>query len=286
MKLSDGFWELAECLVDYVHRETGFKTIVCDERGIITRAFDKARIGNLHAGAQKILTTPITEIAITREDELRDPLIKEGFNCAIVIEGEKVATCGIAGELRIVQPLVRIAAMLISLWVKQMQQRDLLRDTAQTVSDDISVLTEKARNAAGKFETVARTMAGAATQASESVATSDKILNAVQKVVLETYLLSINAGIEAGRLGEQGRAFACVAEEMGRLAQSTKEAMESVQNTIADIRRATGHVNAANEQFSIISAENLETMQTIGTTVAGLMTSITSLEQAFQSAGN
>jgi len=286
MKLSDGFWELAECLVDYVHRETGFKTIVCDERGIITRAFDKTRIGNLHAGAQKILTTHTNEIAISHEEELRNPLVKEGVNCAIVIDGEKVATCGIGGELRIVQPLVRIAALLMALWVKQMQQRDLLRDTAKTVSDDVAVLTEKARNTSAKFDSVARNMAGAATQASESVATSDKILNAVQKVVQETYFLSINAGIEAGRLGAQGRGFACVAEEMGRLAQSTKEAMQSVQNTITDIRSATGHVNAANEQFSALSAENLETMQAIGTTVAGLMTSINSLEQAFQAAKN
>ncbi len=125
--LSDNFWEMAERFVNYIHDETGFHTIVCDERGIIRRAYEKQRIGDPHAGAQKILASPITEIAITKEDAAHNPLIKEGLNCAIVIDRTKVATFGIAGDLRIVRAVARVAASVMSLWIEQQRQQELLK---------------------------------------------------------------------------------------------------------------------------------------------------------------
>ncbi len=125
--LSDSFWEMAERFVNYIHDETGFHTIVCDERGIIRRAYEKQRIGNPHAGAQKILASPITEIAVTKEDAAHNPLIKEGLNCAIVIDGTKMATFGIAGDLRIVGAVARVAASVMPLWIEQQRQQELLK---------------------------------------------------------------------------------------------------------------------------------------------------------------
>jgi hypothetical protein len=35
LQLSDSFWEMTERFVNYIHTETGFNAIVCDDQGII-----------------------------------------------------------------------------------------------------------------------------------------------------------------------------------------------------------------------------------------------------------
>jgi sugar diacid utilization regulator len=282
MQLSDSFWEMAERFVEYIHRETGLNTIVCDDRGIIQKAYQKQRIGQPHAGAQKILSTAIREIAISKEEERRNPLTKEGLNCAIVIDGAKVATFGIAGKLEIVTPVAKTAALVMAGWVKQLHQQDLLQATAEEVTRDLGLLTEKIEGATGKFEHVSQTMMLAAKETSTSVTTTDRILDAVQRIAQQTYLLSINASIEAGRLGEQGRAFASVAEEMTRLSQNAKESMQTVQNTIDNIQKAVSHVDTASRQSAALFAENVDTMRAIAPMFQKLMTSIKTLENSFE----
>ena len=134
MQLSDSFWEMTERFVNYIHTETGFNIIVCDEKGIIKKAYVKERIGQSHAGAQKILSTSINEIAITEEDERRNPLTKEGLNYAIVIDGEKPATFGIAGKLSAVTPIMKLASMILVGWVNRLRQQDMLQAMYATLT--------------------------------------------------------------------------------------------------------------------------------------------------------
>lgn len=51
-------------------------------------------------------------------------------------------------------------------------------------------------------------------------------------------LLSLNASIEAARVGEAGKGFAVVASEIGKLAGETSAAVENIQKTIDNIREA------------------------------------------------
>ena len=88
----------------------------------------------------------------------------------------------------------------------------------------------------------------------ESAATSmkdtKKIANsmrAIEKLVRQTNILSLNATVEAARAGEAGRGFAVVAKEVGRLADQTKGTADTVNET-------------ANK--SIVGAENINKLMT------------------------
>lgn len=89
MPLGDKFWAMAEHFMEVVYSETGFPVLVYDARGRIARATDRSRIGDRHAGAEKIMPGRVDEYAVSPEEAARNPLVREGFSCPIELDGRR-----------------------------------------------------------------------------------------------------------------------------------------------------------------------------------------------------
>lgn len=68
-----------------------------------------------------------------------------------------------------------------------------------------------------------------AIEESKSVDQVNNLTNDILNISSQTNLLALNASIEAARAGESGRGFAVVAEEIGQLANSSREAANHIQ---------------------------------------------------------
>lgn len=82
----------------------------------------------------------------------------------------------------------------------------------------------------------------------ESSQEINKVVALIEKISLQTNLLSINAGIEAARAGETGQGFSVVAEEIGQLATQSTIATKDIESIVTNIQTETNEVVNAMEQ--------------------------------------
>ncbi len=66
----------------------------------------------------------------------------------------------------------------------------------------------------------------------------DELLNSILSITEQTNLLALNASIEAARAGDAGRGFAVVANEVGSLADQSKDMVSSIQETVNSVKSA------------------------------------------------
>jgi len=84
----------------------------------------------------------------------------------------------------------------------------------------------------------------------DNMKTIDEMANLIGDISGQTNLLALNASIEAARAGEAGRGFAVVAEEIGNLAEKSKESTENIYRVIKDLYQQTKIMSEASDQLN------------------------------------
>ena len=276
---------LAQDLVSFVKGKTGYDMIICNETGtIIGDTYGGARIGKVHAGAQKIVQGLAHEYAVTAQEAAANSNVKEGYSCLIDVEGERIGTFGITGPIDVVKPLTLVAATVVSYRVRENFRRSEAERMAKRVSGDIHQAVAAIEEISASSQELASTTENVVQLSRESmdkVKNTAKILDMSRAIATETKLLSLNASIEAARAGEVGRGFAVVAQEMQKLAQNSAEATEQINGILGDIQNALNRVIAGVDQSAGISGEQAKAMQDISNMVETMQSSTVALASLY-----
>lgn len=276
--------EVAEEFVRFIYKEAGFHSIVCDENGVIIGDSAGTRFGVQHAGAKRILTTAINDAAVTAEEAAQDSRVKEGASIAIAVDGEKIGTFGITGELKVVQPLSRIASAVMSGRIKEMTQKKAVEVIVGTVAQNVYQAAAAVQQISASSEELAATterVVKVSHEAASRVKDTGKILNMSRGIATQTKLLGLNASIEAARAGVHGRGFSVVAGEMQKLAQNSADATEKINIILQEIQTSIGNSIDGIEQTATITGEQAQAMQDIIQMIEAVQSSTNQLEQVF-----
>lgn len=99
--------------------------------------------------------------------------------------------------------------------------------------------------------------------AAREVDNTAEILSMIRRIAQQTNLLGLNAAIEAARVGEMGRGFSVVAEEVRKLADESHHSAQNISSILEKISAAVNQVLNNVEQSNGTSKQQANAVQEI-----------------------
>lgn len=106
---------------------------------------------------------------------------------------------------------------------------------------------------------------------------TDSVLKMIENLARQTNLLGINASVEAARAGDAGKGFSVIANETRRLAASTSESAQKIDEIFGRIRSASDDQNTVIDNIHSIVTSQLAAVKEVNNLISGLNTTVDSL---------
>lgn len=109
----------AQQIVEEIGKLVGQNINLMDETGHIIASNDPSRIGNFHEGAYRIIQNHLKELYITPELEKSLPMVRQGINLPIVVEGSVEGVIGITGSYDDVIQFGQVVKKMAEILIKE-----------------------------------------------------------------------------------------------------------------------------------------------------------------------
>lgn len=138
--------------------------------------------------------------------------------------------------------------------IKDVEKEIGIEKTSSTVYNSVSKLSGGAQEIASKSQKLTAFVECLSTFSTEiynKVLDMNDILQVMKNIARQSNLLALNAAIEAARAGDAGKGFSVVAEEIGKLAATSKKLTGNVKRSIDSMIKSIEEIAC---QISEISA--------------------------------
>ncbi|BDU70173.1 hypothetical protein GETHOR_22740 [Geothrix oryzae] len=238
--------DIANKIIDFIYTATGMNSIVCDVEGTIVAAKIKSRVGDLHAGARKMLQENLPHIIITAaEEEASGGTVRAGINLPIRHNDELIGSIGIPGDP---EKTLLVTKMASGLFSKELRERELLSlllgHAAQMDSAITTIVStvEQVNASQAKVSSMVDEVEQLVQASFEDIKTTGEVVETIQSIASNTQMLGLNAAIEAAHAKEAGRGFAIVAEAVRKLSDQSSASVEDIKVTQAHLNESMGRV--------------------------------------------
>lgn len=141
---------------------------------------------------------------------------------------------------------------------QSVERQDTLLQVAAALSDSINVLantTEKISAQTQEISAVSQTLVKVSRDSQNRVQETDQVIGFIKNIAGQTNLLGLNAAIEAARVGDQGRGFGVVAQEIRKLAIDSADSIKKIDAMIKSVQADSKQTNDQTEHINIILGE-------------------------------
>ena len=122
---------------------------------------------------------------------------------------------------------------------QSIEQQTALGSLAGNLSEAVSNLAGTSQEISAQTQEMSanlRQVTQKTVDAQKRVSEMDQVLALIKTIANQTNLLGLNAAIEAARVGEQGRGFGVVAEEIRKLAHMSTDSIKKIEGIVRNIQ--------------------------------------------------
>jgi hypothetical protein len=136
-----------------------------------------------------------------------------------------------------------------------------MADNLNTATRELSGSTESLAGQAEELSAVGQQLGSLGERLGSSVDETNGLLQVMQKVASQTNLLGLNASIEAARVGEKGRGFGVVADEIRKLADNSVRSLKEIEQILGALNNSRQSLGGEISRIGAISSEQAAATQ-------------------------
>lgn len=147
---------------------------------------------------------------------------------------------------------------------ESMERQNLLATAARQLSSSAVHMSSSIQSILAQAEELAasgRVLKDMSVAANKEVADTDSVVGFIKNVASQTNLLGLNAAIEAARVGELGRGFGVVAEEVRKLATNSASSATQITTILNNIKQSIAKIGVEINQIDAVTAHQANTIQ-------------------------
>lgn len=227
------------------------------------------KVGMVVSDREKFVTlNPIPELA--KSVSLGD-MLKPGSAIYKAVHDRERVVVEVGKELygipyvAISMPIIEAGEVVGAVAIHEsLEQKDMLASAAGNLSDAAAALSSSTQAILAQAEELAasgRAVNAMSQAATNQVAETDKVVGFIKDVASQTNLLGLNAAIEAARVGELGRGFGVVAEEVRKLAVNSAGSAGQIMNVLNDVKESIQRISAEISHIEAVAEHQAGTME-------------------------
>ena len=144
------------------------------------------------------------------------------------------------------------------------------QDEVRTLADDlsnyaieISATTQELSAQSQEIAASGEELKNLNNEVKNKVTETNIILKTIHEITSQTYLLGLNAAIEAARAGDHGRGFGVVAGEIRKLSNSSEVSLKAIEETLTSLNMNYQKLGSQIEQISNASTSQAAAIEQV-----------------------